>query len=405
MVLGTKQKSNAEQGEIVDDQVFIIGIEEFLDSQLPKIAFHHADAVSIQRAFTATEIPPANIEILLGTHATRTNILSRLKKMISASPEVRGTKQSKKLPPKRIYLFYFGLILQTDSDIILTAYDTQLDDLKETGISFNELVNRFKENNIAVFGFMDGSPSEWENACSVDGTQDRSSESANPISGISSDANSHSKASTSKKSQNKGKRKSSNKSQLVPLNQSGWQELESMINSLPQSLFMLAASPGEYSYSSSLLQHRFWGYFLEQAISGAISGAITSERFDLRKFEDYLQLEMPRILRKYLANPATQVPAILGGERQDDLGLMFKFKLGTLKSNRVAEFPPQQLIKLILRSQTTGKLKDLTGYQKHFRLPDANTSNAKKFVGRIAHEDIRADNEIRYARSGALASY
>src|SRR5262249_2494044 len=61
-----------------------------------------------------------------------------------------------------------------------------------------------------------------------------------------------------------------------------------------------------------------------------------------------------------------------------------------------AKLDLKQLKRVVFRGETRDRMKNLAGFQKSFKLPDAATSSAQKWTHRLAADDLRARLEDIY---------
>ncbi|MGH7596913.1 MAG: caspase family protein [bacterium] len=123
----------------------IIGINEYQDQKIPNLTFARADAEGVYQILTDPElgrIPPDNVILLLDQEATQRNIRSAI-----------GTKIPKRVGEQDIVYIYFAghgsPVINPKSrsrdgmEKYLVPTDAELDDLRATGISMDEIQRFF----------------------------------------------------------------------------------------------------------------------------------------------------------------------------------------------------------------------------------------------------------------------
>ena len=110
---------------------------------------------------------------------------------------------------------------------------------------------------------------------------------------------------------------------------------------------------------------------------------------------------MPRTLRSTFRAAPAQVPTLIGDE---------EFLLADVapvmgQDKPTADPRLQPLRRGTLRSETTSRIKTLSGYRKFHRLPDRVDARARKFVGELAAEDVKSDVDAMYAAIREVMGY
>jgi Caspase domain len=310
----------------------LIAVDSFADPTLPAVPFAEADASALASALEAVGFAGDNRTLLLGSAATKTTIESRLRKL------ARQLEQG-----DEVLFFYAGLGFTTGGRGFLACRDTDHQDLAQTSLAVWDLANLVRAAGCRAALFfdagaapMDESPPEGIEAGLADG------------------------------------------------------ELRGLFGHSSGLRCFLASWPGEASHPAAALKHRAWGWHLIQAFAGSAVDALRDGRLTDDSLQSYVERELPRTLRKVLSVPASQTPALFGG---DGKGVLADLRpvLALKKSRDGVDL--QQLRRVVFRTETRGKVKDLAGYQKGHRIPDQATPSAEKFVARIAAQDVRGDVE------------
>lgn len=112
----------------------MIGIEKYQDAALASAPHAAADAAAFAAALDALGLPADNRALLLDAQATRTAVLSRLRKLAKSPPEA-----------ELLILWWGGLAFSEDGDCFLACHDTQADDLAETSVALSAVLDTLKK--------------------------------------------------------------------------------------------------------------------------------------------------------------------------------------------------------------------------------------------------------------------
>jgi len=310
----------------------LFAVDSFADPTLPAAPFAEADASALASALEALGFAGENRTLLLGSAATKTTVESRLRKL--AKQVGQGDE---------VLFFYTGLGFATEGRGYLACRDTDPQDLTQTSLAVADLANLFRAAGCRAALFLDAGSA--------------------PIAKRSAGG-------------------------IEPVLSNG--ELRELFGRAPSLRCFLACLPGEASHPAVALKHRAWGWHLIEAFTGSAPDALRHGCLTDNSLQSYLERELPRTLRKVLSVPASQSPALFGGGGERVLADLRPVLALKQSSDGV---DPQQLRRVIFRTETRGKVKDLAGYQKGHRIPDQVTPSAEKFVARIAADDVRGDVE------------
>jgi len=139
------QEMNSSSNWRQNAHAVIIGINEYQDQKIPNLTFARADAEGVYQILTDPElgrIPPDNVILLLDEEATQRNICSAI-----------GTKIPKRASEQdMVYIYFAGHgspVMDSKSrsrdgmEKYLVPADAELDDLRATGISMDEIQRFF----------------------------------------------------------------------------------------------------------------------------------------------------------------------------------------------------------------------------------------------------------------------
>jgi hypothetical protein len=173
-------------------------------------------------------------------------------------------------------------------------------------------------------------------------------------------------------------------------------ELESLVGDSRRVIAFVSRGAGEGSHVSDALKHGVWAHLLLTALSGGAPAALDGrDRLTPRSLQRYLADELPRALRQVLEDPESQTPALYG---QPAAGWVLADLGPVLRGRRSAVGPDgQRLARVLLWSETRGRVKELAGFQKTHTVPDRVRPATERFVASIARDDLQADLDAVYA--------
>ncbi|HJZ58721.1 MAG TPA: hypothetical protein VKE74_27510 [Gemmataceae bacterium] len=160
-------------------------------------------------------------------------------------------------------------------------------------------------------------------------------------------------------------------------------ELKKLFDDSPACVGLLASAPGERSFESAQLRHGIWRHHLIEAFTGKTRTGVNKDgTLTVAGLHEFLADAVPRTLRRTYEAAQEQTPVLLGegnaANAVADLG-----PAGEL-------LDPARMKRVVFRSETTGKVKELSGFRKTHTLPERANDWARKFVNRIAASDIKA---------------
>jgi hypothetical protein len=153
--------------------------------------------------------------------------------------------------------------------------------------------------------------------------------------------------------------------------------------------------PGEGSHSSGRLKHGIWAYYLLEALTGDAPLALEDGRLlTAASLQAHLAAEVERTLRKTFEDRRTQTPCLYGAE-----GRFVIADVAPLLAGREGNSDPryQQLKRGSLHTETTAKVKSLSGFRRFHHVPEHVTPWARQFVAEVAAEEIKADVDAVYS--------
>jgi hypothetical protein len=325
---------------VADRWALIVATDKFLDPALGTAPYAEAGAKALSDALAQAGYPKANQFLLLGPHATRTIVESRLRKL---------KKAIKKGDEVLAYWAGVGFTRASAGSGLLTCWDTLPDDLAETGLQLSDLaaaLSNTKAGQVTVLldvGYLPqsstpGPSTEW-----------------NPA--------------------------------LEP------EELHDLFGHTAKAVCLTAADAWEGSHTATVLKMSLWTYLLVEVLTGRSAKALDkSGRLTAISLQRHIEDELPRLLRRHFDTGASQNPMLYGGQNAGQVVA----DLGRLVGADGSLLDPERLRRVVFRSESLGRVKDLTAWRKTYDLPDSARPSACKFVARVANADVKADLDEVY---------
>ena len=166
-------------------------------------------------------------------------------------------------------------------------------------------------------------------------------------------------------------------------------ELESRFADSPSAVALTTCAPGEESTAAGNLKAGTATRLIVDALTGqarkATTQAGTVTALTLHRF---LTDELPRSLRKHFDHGVHQTPRLYGSHNADAVLIDLAPLLG---SGNATLLDPERLKRVVFRTESGGRVKELAGFRKTFQLPESATPSARKFVAKCAADDLRED--------------
>lgn len=295
---------------MADRWAVVVGIADFLNPDVAAVPFAQTDAKAVADALG---YPPERLVLLLGKHATKAAVESRLRRL---------KKQVKK--GDHVLAVWFG----RGNANLLPCWDALADDLPGTSISVGDWVASITGTEAATTAFL----------FAAEGLAD---------------------------------------------------EVADEFDAATVALFAAAAE----ETSRSAANRGLWSQLVAEAFTGRHRKALTADhKMTARTLQRFLEDELPRRLRKHFDASVSQTPWIAGGGEEIVLAELS----GTLAGNEAPLLDPARLRRVVFRSETTTRIKDLSQFRKTFQLPDHAGPGNRKFFARIAAADLKADLDRVY---------
>jgi hypothetical protein len=165
-------------------------------------------------------------------------------------------------------------------------------------------------------------------------------------------------------------------------------ELSELFPTTGAAVALTAGEENEPSHSAS--GRRLWLQLIGDAVAGQASATIAGNLLKADLLHDWAIKELPRTIRKTITTPKSQTPGLFGPPDA---------VLATVKANAKKPTPQlnlKQLRRIVFRGESRGKVKDLSGFQKSFKLPESATPSSQKWIYRLAADNLKAEVEVTY---------
>jgi hypothetical protein len=312
---------------VADRAALVIAVETFFEAG-PPVPYAASDSSELLRALPATGYDPDRCILLAGTRTTKAAIESHLKRL----PKLAGKADT-------LLVLVVTRGFTHGGRGYLVCADSIAPDLAETSIPVAELVaalHKTKCKEIVLLLDVDPLPQSGE---------------------------------------------------MMPAGLHEG-ELRALFEDSPKAVCLLAAAPGERSFESGQLRRGIWRHHLIEALTGKTrSGVAKDGTLTAQALHAYLADAVPRTLLRSYETPQEQTPMILGEAHAAAVVADLAAVLGA--SGELLD--PGRMKRVVFRSESAGKVKDLAGYRKSHSLPDRANEWARKYVNRIAAADIKAD--------------
>jgi hypothetical protein len=151
----------------------------------------------------------------------------------------------------------------------------------------------------------------------------------------------------------------------------------------------LTASEGDQT-SQSAGGRRLWLQLVGDALAGQAPAALHLWRLTAASLHQWIKQQLPRAIRKVISTPKKQTPGLFG---PPDAELA---TVTAVPKKPAAKLDLKQLRRIVFRGETRDRVKSLAGFQKNFKVPEAATPSAQKWIYRLAADDLRREVEETY---------
>src|SRR5262245_42496663 len=165
-------------------------------------------------------------------------------------------------------------------------------------------------------------------------------------------------------------------------------ELAALFPAAGPHVTLIASEPGQPSHAAA--GRRLWLQLVGDAIAGQAPAALDLGRLTAGSLHHWATKELPRAIRKSMSAPKKQTPALFGLPDAELAAVTATQQKPTTKLDL------KQLKRIVFRGQSRGRIKNLAGFQKSFKLPESATPSAQKWTYRLAADDLHREVEETY---------
>jgi hypothetical protein len=165
-------------------------------------------------------------------------------------------------------------------------------------------------------------------------------------------------------------------------------ELREWFDNSATSVGLSACAEGERSFESVQARRGIWRMHLIEAFTGKTRAGVGKDgTLSAAALHAYLADSVPRSLRRAYDAPDDQTPALYG----EGNAAAVVADLGALLGPGGELLDPTRMKRVVFRAESSGRVKDLSGYRKSHTVPERANDWARKYVNRVAAGDIKAD--------------
>jgi hypothetical protein len=298
---------------VADRWAFVVATDRFLDPGFGPVPYAEAGAKALAEALAAVGYPKERQTVLLGPHATKAVIDSRLRKLAKAVR--KGDSALVSVSGRAV-------------DGRFLAHDSLADDLPGTGVGVADLVatlagSKAAEVTVLIEDFSDGLDDTVFAACD-------------------------------------------------------------------ESAKLVCLTAGAPAHAAARLKAGVWTHLVVEALSGrAAKAADRSGSVTALSLHRFIADQLPRVLRKHFEAGTEQTPRLYGEANAGQVIADLSPLLGAGGGDGLLD--PARLKRVAFRSESRGRVKDLTHWRKTFSIPETAGPSSRKFVARIAQPDLAAD--------------
>lgn len=314
-----------------DTFALAIAVEQYHDGKFPPVSFAKNDAAEFSEVLKAIGYRPENIILLADNDATKARIDSALR---------RVTAQLQ--PDDKLCVYYAGHGYSEGGVNYLTCYDTVWSDKAATSLPTKEVyeyLSASKSRHVVMF--LDcchaGLASEPDERGLVDDLSEA--------------------------------------------------ELKAFFAASEYQVCFSACRAHEKSHPSTKVRHGIWTHCLLRALRGEAPEALVRGQFvTSNSLQNFLNSAVPLALREAYADMRMQTPVAFGGLTNE---FMIADVGPALEARRIAAAPNAPHLRRATFSRTqNGRVKSLSGFKKHHRVPDEATDYTNGWIHTIGAEDL-----------------
>lgn len=322
----------------------LIGVEHGVDQAMPGPDFAAADVRALKNVLEKIGYLRKDTIVLAGKGATKTAVEARLQSLFDRAHTHPGS----------LFFYYAGPGFSVDGINYLACRDTSADDLEGTSIGLDGLLRLIGQAPFSQVQFYLDAGTSTSPASSMAGSR-----------------------------------------AISPLSE---ESLTTSIAAAERLVLFSACRFHEPSYASLNLKHGIWAYHVLEALSGKAPELLTEAgSLSARSLQDFLDERIPRTLRDTYNDRRKRQTPWLGGENQED------FRVADLMAIAGRSTPSFGALAAVVkdfsfRRQERIRVKTLSGFRQGLHhSPKWSSRQAEEFVARIAHGEIEADLDARFA--------
>jgi hypothetical protein len=309
----------------------VVGIEKHLHPELGNLPLAEADATAVASVLESVGFPAARQVVFRGPHATKAAVEAKVKRLRKAVK--RGDE---------LVVFWAGHGFSDRESGYLAFWDTLPDHPIETSIPLAEWAEWFTGSKAGQLVFL-------------------LSIGIGPT--FSQDG-------------------------LTP--HLDGEELRRLFDTSAKAVALAASAPDEAPQSSAITRHGLWSQLVVEALSGQSRlAAENNGHVTALSLQRFIEEEMPRRLRKHFEAGVRQTPQLYGG--QNAAAVIADVSPTLFGHDADALLDPSRLRRVVFRSESSTRVKDLSQFRKTYQVPNNAGPSARRFVARLATPDIRAD--------------
>ena len=332
---------------MADRWAFIVATDRHLDPALGTTPYAESGAKALSDALATAGYPKDRQVALLGQHATKAVVESRLRKLKKALK--RGDE---------VLAFFAGrgFSKTAGGSNLLACWDTQPDDLQETALTLESFVTALtasKAGQVVIFIDVGRPPgvadpqAEWE-----------------------------------------------------PHHDAG--EFADLLDQSPKAVALRSCDDWQGSHESAALKASLWAHLVTEAVAGRAAKALDKDgRVTALSLHRFIEDELPRLLRKHFDAGASQFPMLFG--EQNAAAVIADLSARDAGAGFLLD--PDRLRRVVFRAESTVRVKDLTAWRKTYDLPEAAGPSSRKFVARVANPDVKTDLDLVYEAARQALGY
>lgn len=308
-----------------------IGIENFADSRIGDVSFAVADAQAVATAFGELGFDKNQRMTLSNSEATRTRVEYEIQQILKCA-----------LEDDVVLIFFSGHGASISGQSYLVCHDTMEKGIPTTGLPIKTVFNLMENTRSQkVMLLLD---------CCHAGLQFPKGD----------------------------------KSLIARMTDT---EIRDFFAGSAYRIAFASCADSEKSYWADVLGHGVWTHVLLQALTGQARHILESGRYlTAAHLQDYLHKQVPVVLRETKADKVTQTPQMYGSLSNNFLiGDLAPLLAKTVKG--MEEIGP--IVKDVsFRNNSTGRVRDLPGFQKGHKVYDDYTAATQAFVARVGAPQV-----------------